>query len=137
MAKPLDPAKFAEKGTEHAHQVALFIWISQHQTEYPELMDAFAIPNGGERNIIVAANLKAEGVKASTPDIFLPVARAGCNGLFIELKRPKSLGKAAGKATEEQSKTIDKLRCNGYGACVCIGWEAARDVLIQYITWKG
>lgn len=136
-SNPIDPASLAKNGTEHGHQVALFCWCSLNQAQYPELMDMFAIPNGGERNIIVAANLKAEGVKSSVPDIFLPYARANCHGLFIELKRPADPSKKAGKASAEQTKTIARLRELGYGACVCVGWQAARDVLIQYLTWKG
>ncbi len=94
----------------------------------------FAIPNGGLRHKATATRLKAEGAKSGVPDIFLPVARNNCHGLFIELKRPKSEGKNKGIVSQKQNEWIDKLREQGYGACSCEGWIAARDVLVQYLT---
>ncbi len=46
----------------------------------------FAIPNGGQRHITVAAKLKAEGVKSGVADIFIMIGNSKFNGLFIELK---------------------------------------------------
>mgnify|MGYP004433785991 CR=1 FL=1 len=39
-----------------------------------------------QRDARTAANLKRQGVKAGVPDLHLPVARGGYNGLYIELK---------------------------------------------------
>lgn len=124
----MTPEQYAKSGSEHAHQVALFMWAQQSGIAELKLM--FAIPNGGERNAIVATRLKAEGVKSGVPDVFLPVARQGCHGLFIELKKPK------GRANAAQSEWIDALQAQGYGACVCIGWEAARQIILQYLGEK-
>lgn len=96
----------------------------------------FAIPNGSERNIKVASRLKAEGVKASIPDIFLPVARGQWHGLFIELKRPKSIRGPAGTASTEQKLQIAALQNQGYGAVVCVGWIEAWRVIEAYLTWQ-
>ena len=90
----------------------------------------FAIPNGGERNKIVAANLKAEGVKSSVPDIFLPVARGPWHGLFIELKKFK------GRPTPGQLDMIADLKKQGFGACWLEGWENARDLIVNYLNWR-
>ena len=49
----------------------------------------FAIPNGGARNVVTAAKLKAEGVLAGVPDLCVPMARCGFHGLYIELKNGK------------------------------------------------
>jgi hypothetical protein len=132
----LDPAQFAKNGSEHGHQVALFCKASQHFSEYPELRWMFAIPNGGERNKAVAAGLKAEGVKSAIPDIFLPVARGSWFGLFVELKRPKSEGKAEGKATPEQLECHKELKKLGYGVVVAVGWIEAWNLIVQYLQWK-
>ena len=134
--KGLDPANYAKAGTEHAHQVALFMWAASPDVSarFPELKLMFAIPNGGERNKIVASRLKAEGVKSGVPDVFLPVQRHGIAGLFIEMKRPKSEGMAKGRASDTQSEWATKLRAEGYGACVCEGWDKARDVIILYLS---
>lgn len=129
------PADYAKTGDEHSHQVALFMWAADELAagRYPELELMFAIPNGGERNKVVASRLKAEGVKAGVPDVCLPVARHGVYGLWLELKRPKSDGKRAGTTQDEQTGWIGKLRAQGYGACVVYGFEEAKAVIIQYL----
>lgn len=133
-----DPATYAKAGSEHAHQVALFMWAAQpaQKSAYPQLQRMFAIPNGGERNVIVAGRLRAEGVKRGVLDIFLAVPRCGWHGLFVELKRPKSDARAKGVVEPEQADWIAYLQSVGYGAVVCYGWEAARDVLIDYLKYE-
>jgi hypothetical protein len=59
-------------GNEHEEQVALFEWAAWNSSKYKELELMFAIPNGGQRHVVVARKLKDEGVKAGVPDIFLP-----------------------------------------------------------------
>lgn len=125
------PESLAAPGTEHAHQTALFCWIALNQSTYPDLLKAFAIPNGGERNKAVAGRLKAEGVRPGVPDVFLPVARAGYHGLFIEMKKP---GKAAA-TSPAQKKRIDALRADGYVVVVCDSWIAAANHLGAYLTY--
>ena len=61
------------RSPEHDQQVLLFRWASH----YRELDCMYAIPNGGHRDVRVAARLKAEGVKAGVPDICLPIPRDG------------------------------------------------------------
>lgn len=134
--KKITPEDYAKAGTEHAHQVALFIWAADNKEQWPELKWLFAIPNGGERNIKVASRLKAEGVKPGVPDTCLPIRRGYYGGLWIENKRPKSAGKAAGVIGEDQPEWIEFLRSQGFGACVCYGWEQARDAIISYLEYK-
>ena len=133
----MTPEQIARNGSEHSAQAALFCWsnLADVKRQYPELELMFAIPNGGERNIIVAAKLRAEGVKSSIPDIFLPVPRGPWHGLFVEMKRAKSVGKSKGYATADQKKTIEALKEQGYGAAVCEGWEQARDMILQYLNY--
>lgn len=127
---PPSPEQIARVGTEHAHQVALFCWAAAPGPFHDELQLMFAIPNGGERNKIVAANLKAEGVKADVSDIFLPVPRAHFHGFFLELK------KTGGRASPGQLRWIDSMKQLGYAAGVFVGWEAARDALLYYLNWR-
>lgn len=99
----MNPDEYARNTRkEHGHQVALFMQASIYAARYPELRLMFAIPNGGSRDKAEAANLKAEGVKAGVPDIFLPVQRHGYAGLFIELKRPKTDQSAKGQVSKVQ-----------------------------------
>lgn len=112
---------------EHAEQVALMAWARLHEHRMPGLALLFAIPNGGRRDAVTGARLKAEGVRAGVPDLFLPVARRGFHGLFIELKAP------GGGASPEQRGWIARLRQAGYSAEVCCGWEAAALTLTHYL----
>lgn len=72
--------------------------------------------------------MRAEGMKKGVPDLCLPVARGGCHGLYIELKRTKG-----GKVTPEQLEWVDALTRQGYMAAVCRGWEEASDIITEYL----
>lgn len=90
--------------TEHDEQVALFREMHLRGCTDPRWRQAFAIPNGGLRSKKTAARLKAEGVKAGVPDIFLPVPVGLWSGLFIEMKRPKG-----GRLSDGQREFINSL----------------------------
>lgn len=118
------------RDSEHAEQAALFRWAEYARARLPELSLLFAIPNGGHRNKVTAARLKAEGVKRGVPDVCLPVARGGAHGLYIELKA------GSGRATVEQIGWIRALRRQGYAAKVCRGWEETRDAIERYLAGR-
>lgn len=131
----MKPEDYAKAGTEHAHQVALFMWASQNLERYPELKWMYAIPNGGERNIAVAGRLKAEGVKTGVSDVCLPVARDGRHGLYIEMKKPKGLT-PAGVESDKQKEFGDFLNLQGYSYFCCHHWETARNAIEFYLNPK-
>ncbi|MCI8442549.1 MAG: VRR-NUC domain-containing protein [Provencibacterium sp.] len=109
--------------TEAEEQTALFQWAGY----VPELDYMFAIPNGGSRNVIEAANLKRQGVKAGVPDIFLPVPRGPYHGLWIEMKvKPNKL-------TEKQRDWLAFLSRMGYRTAVCYGMNEARRDIVEYM----
>lgn len=74
---------------EDNEQICLMEWAAAQSVKFPELSLIFHIPNGGKRNAREAARFKRMGVKADVPDLFLPVPRGDCHGLFIEMKAPK------------------------------------------------
>lgn len=111
--------------TEQAHILRGAAWV---RGKYPELDLMHHIPNGGKRSKSEAARFKAQGVKAGVPDIFLPCARGGYHGLYIELKRTKG-----GKLSAAQKEWIDALRGQGYKVIVCYGFDEAREVIISYL----
>ena len=82
--------------TEAQEQAALFRWAECMAWKWPELRCMHHIPNGGSRNPIEARHLKEQGVKAGIPDVFLPCARGGFHGLYIEMKR-----RTGGRISEE------------------------------------
>lgn len=113
-----------QKITEHDEQVMLFRWAALRR----DLDVMYAIPNGGHRDIRVAARLKQEGVKAGVPDICLPVSRGGHHGLYIELKRRKG-----GRISAEQLRWLEVLMHEGYACAVCLGWHEAMQVIEDYM----
>ncbi len=133
----IDPAKYALADTEAAHQTALFIWSATPEVrqKYPELRWLFAIPNGGFRDKITAARLKAQGVKPGVPDVCLPIRRGKWAGLWIEMKRPKTEKQQKGTVRVEQSIWLDFLATQGYGTAICRGWDQARLMLINYLEY--
>lgn len=120
---------------EHREQRALFEWARLQSRRTPELDLMYAIPNGGDRNPVVAGKLKAEGVRAGVPDICLPVARNGHHALYIELKRPADpvRGVRAGQVTDAQHRWSVLLRDAGNHVVVAYGWDAAREAIIDYL----
>lgn len=79
-----------KKPSEEEHQIqsAFIDWVRLCESMVPELGLIYAIPNGGWRNRVVAAKLKAEGVKPGVPDLHLPVARGPWHSLYLETKAP-------------------------------------------------
>lgn len=91
----------------------------------------FAVPNGGSRDRREAARMTAQGVKAGVPDLFIPRAAGKYHGLFIEMKREKG-----GKLSMAQAEWIALLRKEGYAACVCAGFDAARQTIERYMCGR-
>lgn len=112
---------------ESSHQVALFHWAKLMERVYPELSRMFHVPNGGKRDRVTAARLKAEGVKAGVPDIVLPVPRGSYHGLWIELKSDD------GKPSKDQREWLEYLNAEGYCALLCYGWQTAREEIELYL----
>lgn len=69
---------------EHHLQVACVRWFDYCYPQYR--LNLFAIPNGGQRNKVVAGKLKAEGVRSGVADLFLALPAGDCHGLYIEMK---------------------------------------------------
>ena len=128
----MTPHDIAKSGTEHGHQAALFAWArAMARTKWPELEWFYAIPNGGERSAATAGRLKAEGVKSGVSDTCLPVQRRSYVGLYIEMKKPASPGKPAGKESSEQKAFGAFVQSQGYFYVCCYDWETAA----RWIAW--
>lgn len=121
---------------EHWHQVCFCEFVRKEYRDYYRYL--FAIPNGGHRNPVEAANLKMEGVKPGVTDMefakpfFVNSAAFGsvifC-GLFIEMKKPvKSYG-----VSDKQVAFMADMRSQGYATAVCSGWHQAVGAFLYYI----
>lgn len=85
----------------------------------------FHCPNGGSRNGIEAAKLKAMGVKPGIPDCLILDQRRGYSGLAIELKVGYN------KPSEQQYEQFDKLVVRNW--MVVVSWSL--EEVIKAIDW--
>lgn len=106
--------------TEHQEQCAFVQWF---RLQYPQVR-ILAVPNGGKRSITTAMLLKAEGVCAGVPDLFVPAW-----SLFIEMKRSKR-----GLISPEQKDWIEYLREVGYRVIVAKGCDSAIRQIEELLT---
>lgn len=115
---------------EHQEQEALFQWAAWASAGHPELNLLHHNPMGsgaafGSKTFRLA--LARRGGKGGVPDLFLPVARCGFHGLWIELKVGKN------KPSKNQLWWLNELAGQGYKAVVCYGWESAKDEILRYL----
>jgi hypothetical protein len=98
--------------TEHEEQRDFVRWFRRKFSD----VRIFAIPNGGNRSQSAGAKLKAEGVSAGVPDLFVPAWR-----LWIEMKRQKG-----GRVSPEQTDWMQYLESLGHTCLLCPGSENAQ-----------
>ena len=95
---------------EHNIQVAIVQYLRLRGFE------VFAIPNGGRRDAVTGAKLKAEGVTAGVADmiILLPIG----NVLFVEVKTAK------GRQSPEQKAFQERVESLGFNYVI---WRSVED----------
>ncbi len=173
----MNPITLSASGTEHAHRTAFFAWANmaayngfiaacdmasyevrgyaakrmqlEGDAPRPELRLMHAIPNGGKRDGVTAARLKAEGVKAGVLDVFLPHPEAflyplhnGTNvptkeqglymGLYIEFKEPGRKTHKNGGLSDAQLEFMEAVREQGYCCRVAYTWQEAANLILAY-----
>lgn len=94
----------------------------------PRTSSCTTSPTAGGVTRSPGARLKAEGVVAGVPDVFLASPRQGFHGLYIEMKRQKG-----GRLESSQKDIIARLRQAGYRVEVCKGWWEAREAIENYL----
>lgn len=138
MATPITPEYLARSGTEHGEQSALFCWAANNRRKYSDLRWMYAIPNGGDRKVSVAAALKVEGVKAGVADVCLPVPRHANGymaeaGLYIEMKRVDGV---PSNVSDNQLDFGAFVTLKGFHWYVAFGWVQAVHLVECYLTNK-
>jgi hypothetical protein len=108
---------------EEGLQITCVTWF---RWMYPKRM-IFAIPNGGARNVVVAMKLKRGGVLPGVPDLFVPHASGGFNGLFLELKV------GTNRQTKEQKAIAEQLSGEGYLVALCRSFEEFETTIREYV----
>ena len=128
--KSVKEAVKRELSSEHDEQCALMMWKWLNISRLPELANLYAIPNGGARDAVTGAKLKAEGVVSGIPDLHLACARGIYAGLFIEMKVKPN------KPTSKQLEVMENLRRQGYAAVVCYSASEAIAVIEDYLKGR-
>ena len=96
---------------EHRLQVSC---VRLFRMNHPHLSSLLiAVPNGGRRDAVTGAKLKAEGVVAGVSDLLLLVARGGFHGLCIEMKTPK------GRQQDTQREWQKAVEAQGFRYALC------------------
>lgn len=109
--------------TEHEEQRELVRWFRR---SFP-CVRIFAIPNGEHRSKTSASRLKAEGVSAGVPDLFIPAWRC-----WIEMKR-----QSGGRLSAEQKDWIEYLSGIGDVVHVARGADEAKHLLASIALARG
>lgn len=112
---------------ESIEQRSFVAWANAMTWKYPALSRLFAVPNAGKRGKAHAGIMKAEGMKAGVPDLWLPQPVAPFHGLVMETKI------APNKPTKEQRSWIEYLHGAGYAVCVCYGFDGLKSATLSYL----
>jgi len=107
--------------SEHVEQREFVSWF--RKTFRPARI--FAIPNGEQRAKTTGARLKAEGVSAGVPDLYIPGWR-----VWVEMKA------VGGVVSDKQKDWHTYLRSVGDTVFVCYGAAAAMEELIAFAKAK-
>lgn len=110
---------------EHRIQCACVNWF---RLQYPTHATAlFAVPNGGRRDRVSGAKLKAEGVLPGVSDLILLLPRGRYHGLLIEMKTE------SGKQSQAQRDWQRDMVHRGYRYIVCHSFDEFREAIDDYL----
>lgn len=102
---------------EHEEQKNFVKWF---RMQYPKVR-IFAVPNAAARDHNAASYMRAEGLSAGCPDLWIP---EWC--MTVEMKRLKG-----SVTSEEQISWRDYLLSIGWQAHICNGFEEAKRVCLE------
>jgi hypothetical protein len=120
IGKPLTPTPSGPEKcrSEHVEQREFVSWFRQTFGD----VRIFSIPNAGSGSRVRGGKLKAEGVSAGVPDLYVPAWR-----LWIEMKRAKG-----GRLSPEQRDWHAYLKSIGDTVAVCHGAADAVTYIREY-----
>lgn len=129
MGRPRAVYRVARKhrDLEGPHQRTVAAWLDAHGVLW------FHCPNGGARNAVTGAILKAQGVKRGVPDIIIvdrPPFSHGRVGTVIELKPTKAEAPRTIPSTE-QIEWLTMLEERGWECHVAYGSDDAIAILTR------
>lgn len=137
---------------EDQHQIALIQWSELFTVDLPgsaahghKVRDyLFAIPNGGKRPKkkykdklipLEGKRLKQLGVTPGIMDLMLAIPTQYYHGLFIEMKRPKTVLHDKGSTTKPQREKNKLFNDIGYKAVIAYGSTHATECICDYLRY--
>lgn len=111
----------------HEESNLQIVCVRWFRLQYPSLAPLlFSVPNGGRRDRVTGAILKAEGAVAGVADLLLLVPNTNYHGLCIEMKTPKGRQSSAQKEWQVAVETME------YKYAVVRSFEEYRDLIREY-----
>lgn len=155
----MTPEDLSQSGTEFGEQGALFCWANTKpiREAFPHFFNAetrrckMYATNQNFMDAVKGARAKQIGIQSGVTDVFIPLARHGMHGLYVELKidpahpinngtlpdpkRPgKTRPKKKGTTSDDQDSFGRQVRADGFGWCVAHGWRAAAAIITRYLS---
>lgn len=114
---------------EHFIQVNCVNWF---RLTYPAFAQRlFAVPNGGRRDGVTGAMLKAEGALAGVADLILAKPRGKYGALFIEMKTRR---RGSGQSDSQKAWQKDIEKDGEYCYAVCRSLDEFIDTVNTYMA---
>lgn len=113
------------RSDEHRLQCACVRWFRLQYPQYSKLL--FAVPNGGARDAVTGARLKAEGVVSGVADLVLLVPSGVHHTLCVEMKTPN------GRQSDTQREFEAAATRYGNRYAVCRTFDEFRDLVTEYL----
>ncbi|MBR6806127.1 MAG: VRR-NUC domain-containing protein [Bacteroidaceae bacterium] len=106
--------------------------VQYFNLQYPHLRGRlFAVPNGGRRDAVTAAKLKAEGVVAGVSDLILLKSNRDYGALLIEMKNHK------GRQRDSQKAWQNIVCADGeYKYVVCRSFDDFKREVDDFLSFK-
>ena len=97
--------------------------------QYPRYAGCFfSVPNGGRRDTVTGAILKAEGALAGVADLFLSVPNNVHHGLYVEMKTRK------GRQQDSQKAFQKAVEAQGYRYEICRSLDDFIALIKDYLN---
>lgn len=114
------------RNIESRLQIACVKWFRLQYPRFASLLNS--VPNGGARNVVTGAIIKAEGAVRGVADLELNIAKQGYHGLKIEMKTPK------GRQSPQQKEWAKAVTAQGYKYIVCRSVEQFIEEINEYLS---
>lgn len=112
---------------EHKLQCQMVKWF---RMQYPNMKhNLFSVPNGGRRDEVTAAKMKAEGALAGVSDLILLKSNRFYGALLIETKTQ------TGKQSDKQKEWQQKITNDGYKYVVVRSLDDFMREVKQYLSY--